>query len=128
MFPHETQPCERALGGPTPERWSAHCFMDAIARRLWAALRSLLRQVVPHRYHPRFVRRTHVVCPETNAPAEIDLELAVQPADRRVIRCSRHPDGTVPCDQPCLRDASIWQGPADALLILPPGHGVPDEQ
>lgn len=96
--------------------------------RLWSTLRRLAHHVIPHRYHPRFVRRVHTVCPATGEVAQIDVEMAVAPGARRVIRCSLHPDGTVPCDEACRHDPRIWEGPADALLILPPGRGVPDEQ
>ena len=39
-----------------------------------------------------------------------------------------HPGDDPACAQTCLRDPAIWEGPADALLILPPGHGVPDDR
>jgi hypothetical protein len=95
---------------------------------LWSALRGWARRVLPHRYRPRFIRRTHVVCPETGEAVQIDVELAVQPEQRRVLQCSRHPGQDPTCSEACLHDPRIWEGPADALLIVPPGHGVPAER
>lgn len=95
---------------------------------LWSRFSAWMRALIPHRYEPRLVRRTHVVCPETGETVEIHVEIGARPEQRRVLRCSRHPGGDPACAQTCLRDPAIWEGPADALLILPPGHGVPDDR
>ncbi len=84
-------------------------------------------RILPHRFHPRLVRRTHVVCPETGETFQVDIALGLGPEQRRVLRCARQPDRDVSCSEACLRDPRSWSGPADALLILPPGRGVPDE-
>jgi hypothetical protein len=86
-----------------------------------AALRRLAARVRPHRRHPRFIRRTHMRCPHTGALVEIELELGSGLPERRILRCSAHPEEPPPCDQRCRFSPDAFVGPADAFIILPEG-------
>jgi hypothetical protein len=94
----------------------------------WAVLRRLAGHVLPHRRKARFIRRTHIRCPQTGALVEIELEFGSGLPERRVLRCSAHPEQPPPCDQRCRFGPDAFVGPADALIILPEGCESTKEQ
>ena len=92
------------------------------------ALRRFLTRLRPHHRHPRIIRRTHVHCPQTGALVEIEIELGSGTPQRRILRCSAHPERPPPCDQRCRLAAEAFAGPADAVIILPEGCAETDAQ
>ncbi len=94
----------------------------------WDGLRRLATRWRPHRRHPRLIRRTHIRCPRTAEFVELEIELGETLADRRIVRCSAHPERPPPCDQHCRFAPETFLGPADALIILPEGCADTVEQ
>jgi hypothetical protein len=74
---------------------------------------------------PRLGRRVAVRCPHTGALVTIDVQTEPGGIPRPVLRCSADPAFPPRCDQGCRAAGEVRTGPALALLILPPGHGVP---
>ena len=76
---------------------------------------------------PRLIRRTVVHCPGDHAPACVDLLLAESGMPTAVLRCSKHAERPPECAHACLAMAEAVCGPARAVILCPPGEGVPDE-
>jgi hypothetical protein len=89
-----------------------------------SVLGSLVRAILGR---PRVVRRTRSHCPHTGAPVEIDLLMSRTGAPQAVLRCSARAEAPPTCDGACRALAESVVGPACALIICPPGAGVPEE-
>jgi hypothetical protein len=83
----------------------------------------------PHRpaFRARVVRRVALHCPHDCELVEVDILQGPDAGLRPVLRCSARPECPPSCDHACRALHDAVAGPARALLILPPGEGVPDE-
>jgi hypothetical protein len=94
---------------------------------IFGHLRAFISRRLRWRARPRVVRRVTVHCPESGAPVEIDLLMRETGPPDVVLRCSAHPEQPPACDQACRRLAEAVLSPPAAVIICPPGSGLPEE-
>jgi hypothetical protein len=94
---------------------------------LWSFLRSVLGRRGSPANRPRLVRRTHTHCPHGGGPVVIELLMSPTGAPQAVLRCSARSEVPPTCDAACRHLAESVVGPACALIICPPGKGLPED-
>jgi hypothetical protein len=94
---------------------------------LIALLRRLAARLRPPNHRPTVVHRMALHCPHGGRLVEVDLLMGPTGMPERVVRCSTQRENPPACEQACRTLHEALAGPVDTLLILPPGHQIPDE-